>query len=110
MSTIVRFIGSAVFASVLLAPALAVAQPPAAAQSPLTPQVERRDDPKACSHEREKSDAGKTLSDRLAQSNGVICPPAQTDPQMTKPPPPGGTMPVIPPPGTPGGDQHVQPK
>ena len=51
----------------------------------------------------------KTLSDKLAASNGVICPPP-VDPAMKQPTPPGGTMPVIPPPGSPGGDPHTQPK
>ena len=52
----------------------------------------------------------KTLSDHLAQSGGVICPPAAVDPEIKLPTPETGRMPVIPPPGTPGGDQSVQPK
>jgi len=52
----------------------------------------------------------KTLSQKLAQSNGVICPPPTVDPGIRKPAPPGGPMPVIPPPGAPGGDPDVQPK
>jgi hypothetical protein len=55
---------------------------------------------------------GETLSERLDRANGVIQPPAGTDPGIAAPvpmPPPGST-PVIPPPGTPGGDQSVQPK
>ena len=50
------------------------------------------------------------LSDKLAQSKGIICPPASVDPQMQVTPPGGGKLKVIPPPGTPGGDQSVQPK
>jgi hypothetical protein len=50
------------------------------------------------------------LSDRLAQSDGVICPPVEVDRQMPKPPPEGGRTPVIPPPGSPGGDPTVRPK
>ena len=50
------------------------------------------------------------LSDRLADSKGVICPPAGVDPDMHVPPPQGGAMKVIPPPGTPGGDRGVEPK
>ena len=51
------------------------------------------------------------LSDRLAQSGGVICPPASKDSEMAvRPNDNAGRMPVIPPPGTPGGDQSVQPK
>jgi hypothetical protein len=56
------------------------------------------------------SGASTNLSDKLAQSKGVICPPASTDKEMAVTPPAGGRMPVIPPPGTPGGDQSVQPK
>jgi len=52
----------------------------------------------------------KTLSDHLAQSGGVICPPAAVDPEIKLPTPETGRMPVIPPPGTPGGDQSVKPK
>lgn len=50
------------------------------------------------------------LSDKLAQSKGVICPPAGVDPDIRVAPPAGGRLKVIPPPGTPGGDQSVQPK
>jgi hypothetical protein len=57
-----------------------------------------------------KDNSGRSLSDQLAQSKGVICPPSGVDPQMTAPPPGGGKTPVIPPPGSPGGDQSVQPK
>ena len=52
----------------------------------------------------------KTLSDHLAQSGGVICPPAAVDPDIKLPTPETGRMPVIPPPGTPGGDQSIKPK
>ena len=50
------------------------------------------------------------LSDQLAQSGGIICPPSSADPGMAVPPKDTGRMPVIPPPGTPGGDRHIQPK
>jgi hypothetical protein len=50
------------------------------------------------------------LSDRLADSKGVICPPAGVDPDMHVPPPQGGTMQVVPPPGSPGGNRGVEPK
>jgi hypothetical protein len=50
------------------------------------------------------------LSDKLAQSKGVICPPTGVDPQIQVAPPGGGKLKVIPPPGTPGGDQSIQPK
>ena len=57
-----------------------------------------------------KGGNSKPLSDKLAQSNGVICPPTGVDPQMQVPPPGGGRLKVLPPPGTPGGDPNVQPK
>ncbi len=51
----------------------------------------------------------QSLSDKLAQSNGVICPP-NVDPGIKAPTPNAGKMPVIPPPGSPGGNPNVQPK
>jgi hypothetical protein len=53
---------------------------------------------------------GNDLSDKLARSNGVICPPPGVDPDMRVPPPQGGALRVVPPPGTPGGDQRTIPK
>jgi hypothetical protein len=50
------------------------------------------------------------LSDKLAESKGVICPPADIGPEIRVPPPGGGELRVIPPPGTPGGNPDVQPK
>ncbi|WP_084302229.1 hypothetical protein [Bradyrhizobium sp. WSM2254] len=51
------------------------------------------------------------LGDRLAKSDGVLCPPAGVDPDMHAPAPDsGGNTPVIPPPGSPGGDPTVRPK
>ena len=52
----------------------------------------------------------KPLSDKLAQSKGVICPLAGIDRDMQVTPPSGGHLKVIPPPGAPGGDQNVPPK
>jgi hypothetical protein len=54
--------------------------------------------------------SSEPLSDKLAQSKGVICPPAGVDREMQVTPPGGGQLKVIPPPGTPGGDPNVQPK
>jgi hypothetical protein len=65
-------------------------------------------DPKACS-DAAHSTPNQTLSDKLAQTNGVICPP-DVDPNIKAPAPDTGKMPVIPPPGSPGGDPSVQPK
>jgi hypothetical protein len=51
----------------------------------------------------------KSLSDKLAQSNGIICPPAGLDQDMRVAPPGGGRLKIIPPPGS-GSDQSPQPK
>jgi hypothetical protein len=52
--------------------------------------------------------SSEPLSDKLAQSKGVICPPAGLDRDMQVTPPSGGHLKVIPPPGTPGGDPNIQ--
>jgi hypothetical protein len=53
---------------------------------------------------------GEPLGDKLARSDGVLCPPSNVDPAMRAPAPETGKMPVIPPPGSPGGDPTVRPK
>jgi hypothetical protein len=52
---------------------------------------------------------GENLSDKLARTDGVLCPP-NVDPGIRLPTPEAGRTPVIPPPGSPGGDPSVQPK
>jgi len=54
--------------------------------------------------------ARQPLGEKLAQSDGVLCPPAGVDPEMRAPTPDAGKTPVIPPPGSPGGDQTLRPK
>jgi hypothetical protein len=54
--------------------------------------------------------SSRQLSDKLAQSKGVICPPAGIDRDMQVTPPSGGHLKIVPPPGTPGGDESLQPK
>jgi hypothetical protein len=54
--------------------------------------------------------SSEPLGDKLARSDGVLCPPAGVDPQMRAPTPDTGNMPVIPPPGGPGGDPTIRPK
>lgn len=76
----------------------------ALAQSP--PQTPQNGNPKACAN---SGGSSGDLSNKLSQSNGVICPP-DVDPGMKAPTPNTGKMPVIPPPGSPGGSQNVQPK
>ena len=50
------------------------------------------------------------LGDKLARSDGVLCPPAGVDPEIRAPAHDTGNMPVIPPPGSPGGDPTIRPK
>jgi hypothetical protein len=50
------------------------------------------------------------LGNKLAKSDGVLCPPLGVDPEIRAPTPEGGNTPVIPPPGSPGGDPTVRPK
>jgi hypothetical protein len=54
--------------------------------------------------------SSESLGDKLAKSDGVLCPPAGVDPQMHAPTPDAGNTPVIPPPGSPGGDPTIRPK
>jgi hypothetical protein len=108
--------------AVMLSPTLAVAQTPSVTQDPVAPKTEQLDT-KACAASGTRSTLGqggdievtkppgRNLSDQLARSDGVICPPGQVDPEIHQPTPQGGAaMPVIPPPGSPGGDQSVKPK
>ena len=120
----IRILGLAV--SALLLPAVtlgqALAQAPPPTKTPVAPKVEQLD-PDACAHSDTQTTVGKggeadaqrqdgkgNLSDKLARSGGVICPPEHVDSEIKQPTPPGGSMPVIPPPGSPGGDPSVQPK
>jgi hypothetical protein len=50
------------------------------------------------------------LGDRLAKSDGVLCPPAGVDPEIRAPTPDAGNTPVFPPPGSPGGNPNLRPK
>jgi hypothetical protein len=113
----------AVLCAALALPSVTLAQaptkpPPTDTQTP-TPKGKPSADP--CAHGRATVGSGnevvtpnvkkdQTLSDHLAESGGVICPPPAVDPAIKAPTPDTGRMPVIPPPGTPGGDQSVQPK
>jgi hypothetical protein len=88
---------------------------PCAAQNTPAPQIV---DPKACSEQQQlprdpgppANPSNQTSSERLARTDGVICPPSGVDPKIASPPPGGGKTPVIPPPGSPGGDPTVRPK
>ena len=102
-----------------LMPALSLAQ--SAQDSPLPkapPEIMSKEarDPKACAQQsltvgqdnkpQSADTTGKSLSEQLARSDGVICPPPGVDPDIRAPTPEGGRMPVIPP----GGDPNIRPK
>ncbi|MBV9347956.1 MAG: hypothetical protein JO245_08260 [Pseudolabrys sp.] len=53
---------------------------------------------------------GETLSEHLAKSGGVICPPDNVDPAIKADTPEAGKLKIIPPPGTPQNQPNVQPK
>ena len=107
--------------AVLLSAAPALAQSPPADSAPAAPKT-TPPDATACGPGGTHATVGQgnavvvqkpkdeNLSAKLAQSDGVICPPTHVDPEIHAPAPQGGRMPVIPPPGTPGGDPKVQPK
>lgn len=115
----IRLLGLAVLAAAILHPSLATAQAPPTSRMPVAPKIEQRD-PKACADSQEtlgqggdlgtQRPSGTNLSDRLARSDGVICPPDHVDPEIKQPTPPGGPMPVVPPPGSPDGDPSLRPK
>ena len=54
--------------------------------------------------------AAEPLGDKLAKSDGVLCPPPGVDPEIRAPTPDAGNTPVIPPPGSPGGNPDIRPK
>jgi hypothetical protein len=116
-----------IFASAaVLSAGSALAQSPPADKAPAPPQTSPQTTPRdatACGPSGTHAAVGQggkdvvvrkpkddNLSSKLAQSDGVICPPTQVDPEIHAPAPQGGPMPVIPPPGSPGGDPKVQPK
>jgi hypothetical protein len=117
-----RYSGHLIGAFLTLAlPTLGLAQTPPPNTAPVAPKEEQLDsttcapsDIPSTTGKGAPADEGKTdnrdLSEKLAQSGGVICPPPYADSEIRAPTPPGGAMPVIPPPGSPGGDQSVRPK
>jgi len=97
---------------------LAMAAESSLAQNRPAPQTL---DPKTCADEQrlrppstgnapQSPGSNQTLSEKLEQTEGVLCPPAGVDPDIGLAPPGGGKTPVIPPPGSPGGDPNVRPK
>jgi hypothetical protein len=91
------------------------AAPGFAQERPAGPTV----DTKACAQQqrvqageqapRAPNQSGETLSEKLARSDGVLCPP-EVDSGMQAPTPEGGRTPVVPPPAAEGGDESVRPK
>jgi hypothetical protein len=105
--------------SIALAPLLllslgagfAAAQTPPAQPNPAAPQATTQGCAPMGGGATVGSDqSGANLSDKLARSNGVLCPPPGVDPDIRVSPPQGGALKVVPPPGTPGGDQNTIPK
>jgi hypothetical protein len=105
--------------SIALAPLLllslgagfAAAQTPPAQPNPAAPQATTQGCAPMGGGATVGSDqSGANLSDKLARSNGVLCPPPGVDPDIRVSPPQGGALKVVPAPGTPGGDQNTIPK
>jgi hypothetical protein len=85
--------------------------PPAPARSNNCSPMQQPADPSTSAPEgRTNGQRTEPLGDKLAKSDGVLCPPAGIDPEIRAPTPEGGNTPVIPPPGSPGGDPSVRPK
>jgi hypothetical protein len=91
-------------------PAQQQTAPPAPAQStncaPMPPKGNGNNVPEGSTVGR----ANEPLGDKLAKSDGVMCPPSGVDPEIRAPTPDTGNTPVIPPPGSPGGDPTIRPK
>jgi hypothetical protein len=117
----IRVFRLAFVTAAFLAPAMAAAQAPPKPPTPVAPKTEQLES-RACANADTRTTVGqggdlqaqnpsnKSLSDKLARSDGVICPPEHVDSEIKAPTPPGGAMPVIPPPGSPGGDPTIRPK
>ena len=116
MAYSIRLTAAALACALLAAPVHAQTNEPGVPAQPKAPVL----DPKACT-DRDRlphADTPETdgsapreenPSDKLARTDGVICPP-NVDPEIRAPTPDTGKTPVIPPPGSPGGDPSVRPK
>jgi len=111
-------VSAAVACALISSPLYAQRSGPEVPAQPQAPKL----DPKACT-DRDRLTRGDTVeteghapsqedaSDKLARTDGVICPPPGLDPAIPAPTNPGASnMPVIPPPGSPGGDTEIRPK
>jgi hypothetical protein len=111
-----RFIVVALACALLCTPSLAQTPEPEVPGQPQAPKL----DPRACT-DRDRLRQGDTvetdgqapqeaLSDRLARTDGVICPPPGLDPHIRAPAPDTGSdMPVILPPARPA-EPQTRPK
>ncbi len=111
----------ALLCAAALMPTLSLAQNPQVSPLPKAPpeiMSKEARDPKACAQPglamgqdnkpRSSDTTGQSLSEELARSDSVICPPPGFDPGIKALTPEDGHMPVIPPPGSPRGDpQHT---
>jgi hypothetical protein len=102
-------LASATFAAAQDRPPVAPPERPPAALDPKACAPSERLQPGDLAQGRKPETTGENLSDKLARTDGVICPP-NVDPGIKLPTPEVGKMPVIPPPGSPGGDPTVRPK
>ena len=110
-----RILVAASFAALCVMPAAAQTREPNVPGKAEAPKL----DPKAC-RDRDRLQQGDTVaprqdetpSDKLARTEGVICPPPEIDPNIRAPAPDtkSSNMPVIPPPGSPDGNPNVRPK
>ena len=103
---------AAILVSILFVPALGQDRPPGVS-APCLPSLPPGSPGTTTTGEGEQRNPAPppdNLSNRLARSDGVICPPPGVDPEMKLPTPDTGRTPVIPPPGSPGGDPSVRPK
>ena len=90
-------------------PELVLAQTSPQVPRPDTPQSESTgpQDPRSTGS---TTRSNESLSERLAETGGVIRPREDVAPDMAIRPPDPGTTRVIPPPGTPGGNQAIDPR
>jgi hypothetical protein len=91
-------------------PAQTVPPAPPRATTDCTPMQQPQRPGTAAPEGQTTGQRSEQLGDRLARSDGVLCPPAGVDPEIRAPTPDAGNTPVIPPPGSPGGDQTIRPK
>jgi hypothetical protein len=112
MKTLSFSVACLAFADIALAQAPPTAPPPGTTAtpppSPNSPTCSPHDIPPQ--NETAAGERKQPLGEKLAKSDGVLCPPAGVDPEIRAPTPEGGNTPVIPPPGSPGGNPTVRPK